>query len=451
MENMGIDRIDVTNKWNWKPGSYDKVKQYIYKRLDLHKKANGMDSLMMRAQDRMNYMNYIQRQVKEMETERNNLKFLGVGRDVDVDEFKDRCKSFVDNIIKQCDNVYKMTNGKVLMTPYVEIDARNSSFYLDVKLTELFLDIYDGYKEGEATKIQSIELAPIHIIFKQSLRHVLNKQRTGFDSCGKYLSTGPKLLFPFIARSYNNDRAYQGTCYDMHHDDVAKAINPVTGYNLLALSVSLMQWAQYYHMKNANPYNQPYLTHLGMPEDFSDAYRNYFDKDSVASTCANNLNQLAASLNLVNTQEKDSMIEKTCANIKCSLTDFCSMARNIKARKEARESDYGAQAESMAGFLGDYLFYEYDGDTDFMQKDIALIIGDEMYFNFNYDNEDLHRQLIVKLYNYFIDMGRFDIYVYDFLENNLIIDKKVIQNSESMTKEQLETVMKTWVESQRGE
>ena len=74
-----------------------------------------------------------------------------------------------------------------------------------------------------------------------------------------------------------------------------------------------------------------------------------------------------------------------------------------------------------------------------------------MYFNFNYDNEDLHRQLIVKLYNYFIDMGRFDIYVYDFLENNLIIDKKVIQNSESMTKEQLETVMKTWVESQRGE
>ena len=451
MQNIGIEKIDVTNKWNWKPGSYDKVKEYIYKRLDLHKKAKGMDSLIMRAQDRMNYMNYIQRQVRDMERERANLKYLGVGRDVDIEEFKETCRVFVDNIIEQCDKVYKMTNGKVIMTPYVEIQDRTSWFYLDVKLTELTLDIYDGYKEGEATKIQSIDLAPIHIIFKQSLRHVLNKQRTEFNSCGRYLSTGPLLLFPFIARGYRHrGQNYQGTCYDMHHDDVRKAMDPVKGHNLLALSVTLMQWAQYYHMKNANPYNQPYLTHLGMPEDFSEAYKNYFDTDSVTGSCGNSLIEFANNLGMSTQFEKDELMEKTCSNIKCSLTETCNLSIGIKQRKELRDKEHGFKSESMAIFLADYLFDAYNGDTDLMQRDISMIIGDEMYFNFNYDNQDLHRQLSVGLYEYFLRDSKFDTYLYQFLEDNKIIDKEIVPEK-AVSKEELETIMKSWAASQGGE
>ena len=131
---FGIETIDVTGKWNWRPGSYDKVKEYIYKRLDLHKKSKSLDNLMTRTHDRMNYMSFIRRQTTEMEYERANLKRLGVGRDVDIDEFKARCKVFVDNIVEQCDKVYKMTNGKVIIVPYVELADRNSWFYLDIKL-----------------------------------------------------------------------------------------------------------------------------------------------------------------------------------------------------------------------------------------------------------------------------------------------------------------------------
>ena len=451
MGNLGIEKIDVTNKWNWKPGSYDKVKEYIYKRLDLHKKAKGMDYLMTRAQDRMNYMNFIQRQVRDMERERANLKYLGVGKDVDIEDFKDTCRIFVDNIIEQCDKVYKMTNSKVIMTPYVELAARDSWFYLDVKLTELTLDIYDGMKNAESTKIQSINLAPIHIIFKQSLRHVLNKQRTEFQSCGRYLSTGPRLLFPFIARGYNRNNDYQGTCFDMHHDDVRKAVNPTIGHNLLALSVTLMQWAQFYHMKNANPYNQPYLTHLGMPEDFSDAYKSYFDRDSVTGSCGSTMIDFANSIGMSTQFEKDELMHKTCRNIKCSLTDVCNLSIGIKQRKDIGESDHSFQSESMAIFLADYIFDKRDGDTDYMQRDISTIIGDEIYFDFNYDNQDLHRQLSVQLYEYFMSNSKFDIYLYQYLESEGIIEAEKKPDTKSMTTEELETVMKSWVESQRGE
>ena len=80
-----IERIDVTKLWNWKPGSYDKIKELINKLLYLNKKSNGIDSLLYRTYDRMNYLGYIKRQANEMERERSKLKHLGVSQDVDID------------------------------------------------------------------------------------------------------------------------------------------------------------------------------------------------------------------------------------------------------------------------------------------------------------------------------------------------------------------------------
>ena len=78
LSHYGLDTVDVTDKWNWKAGSYDKVKEYIYTKLDLHKKARNMDNLLTRTRDKMNYMGYMERQVRNMEQERMNLKYLGV-------------------------------------------------------------------------------------------------------------------------------------------------------------------------------------------------------------------------------------------------------------------------------------------------------------------------------------------------------------------------------------
>ena len=102
----GIEPIDVTSKWNWKPGSYDKIKEYIYKRLELDRKAMSVTRIMERTQDRMNYMTYIRRQAKDMEYEKANLKRLGVGRDVDIDKFKEVCVEFVDKLIDNCQKAF---------------------------------------------------------------------------------------------------------------------------------------------------------------------------------------------------------------------------------------------------------------------------------------------------------------------------------------------------------
>ena len=46
---MGINhQIDVTNKWNWKPGTYDKIKELLYRKLEMHKKSKSVEHLIQR-------------------------------------------------------------------------------------------------------------------------------------------------------------------------------------------------------------------------------------------------------------------------------------------------------------------------------------------------------------------------------------------------------------------
>ena len=58
---------------------------------------------------------------------------------------------------------------------------------------------------------------------------------------------------------------------------------------------------------------------------------------------------------------------------------------------------------------------------------------------------------MMRLYRYFIDVTGFDNYLYQFLENANIIDKEAIPNTKNMSVEELETIMKSWAASQRGE
>ena len=85
-----IEKIDVTPAWNWRPGTYDKFKNYMYNKLELHKRANGLDNLINRTKDKVNYMNYIQQRIARLESERYILKDLGIKKDVDVEEWQEK-------------------------------------------------------------------------------------------------------------------------------------------------------------------------------------------------------------------------------------------------------------------------------------------------------------------------------------------------------------------------
>ena len=133
----GIKPIDVTDKWNWRPGSYDNIREYLSIKLEIDKKCMSMDKLMNRTINKVNYLGFIKRQAEYMEMERATLKRLGVSRDVDMDKFKITCKEFVDTISTQCEKAYDVTNGKVSIVPYVNIDGRDALLYYDITLNGL--------------------------------------------------------------------------------------------------------------------------------------------------------------------------------------------------------------------------------------------------------------------------------------------------------------------------
>jgi hypothetical protein len=438
----GIEPIDVTNKWNWKPGSYDKIKEYMLKKLQLDKKAMSLDKIMLRAQDKMNYTTYVRRQASAIEREKANLKNLGVSKDVDVDKFKERCIEFVNKLVENCQKAHELTQGKVLIVPYVNItDRGNSSLYLDVTLKDLTLSVYDGREV--ATLIQEIPINDIHIVFHMSLRHAINNMHTQVTPNGKYDDGGFQLLHPYISRGRYNSHLYGTVCLDTYFDDVKKAIKQS---DMVKLSVLLLQWAQYYNVKISNPYNQPYMSHLGMPKSFSEEYKAINSTSCVTDLCSSRLNSFATNLSF-NYLENDDFISKSCDKIDCSFKDSCNRNGAIKRRQKVLDSDFGSQAISMSVMIVDYLFDIHSEEDDASYKityAIESIIGNEVQS----DEGSVKENCIHALIWYYANINKFCSYTYNFLEKNSLIN--AVKETSNTNNDEMETIMKTWVESQGG-
>lgn len=446
MSHYDVKPVDVTDKWNWRPGSYDRVREYLAKRLEIDRKCMSMDKLMTRTIDKVNYLGFIKRQAEYMELERATLKRLGVGKDVDIDKFKEKCKEFVDNICSQCEKAYNSTNGKVSIVPYVEIVGRHAKLYYDITLTGLTFSVYDNKK-----CIQEIPLNDIHIVVNQSLRHVINGLRTDVGFIGKYVSKGVDLHFAYIASNYRGSQSHSTVCLDKHHDDICKSIR---SGNLVLTSIQLMQWAQFYNIKRANPYNQPYMSHLGMPEGFSKEYKAVADEKSVADRCSSRLNNYGLKLELYQ-HANDEMINATCNNIGCQIKSICKLNIKVVNRLSTMNSEYGRMVEGLIGTILTYV------PKDELNGVLNLITGDDLPV-WKYKTEDsgiwkddgfetFINEMINRFYNYFMNSKGFCTYTYDFLEKYKIIDKgaiKVTVPKEPLNVEELETIMKQWAETQ---
>lgn len=467
MERKGLDKIDVTPKWNWKPGTYDKVKGYLYRRLWLHKKTNGLDKLLDRTRDRNNYLSYIQRQISEMERERLNLKYLGVSKDVDVEEWKDKTTDFCNNIISECDKVNLATDGKVTIETFIDkIENRSPNIYYDIKLSGLVMGIY-----SDSTLLQDIALNDIHIIYKTSLRHTLSDMRGGTASCiGKYLDSenNYNCMHPFISSSsrYNNNN-YGTVCLDKYSDDFYSAINK---NDLMSASFTLLQWGQYYNIKHANPYNQPHFLHLGAPDELSEEYLSTSDKTSILTHISTSIEKKIAKFN-TSYYEHLSYIAKEFERIGCRWRDESALYNQSILLLDRFESEQWYMNESAIYEVIQSLKERFDNNETIstISKQYELITGDD----FNYwraetsktlDNGDteisydwnelecmLQDGLIKYLINYNKDNEKMEPYLYKwFLSNgfvNEVIEVKVDENNKDT---QMMEIMKQWAESSEG-
>ena len=435
LERVGAPTVDVTAKWNWKAGSYDNVKDYLFNRLDLHKKSRNIANLIERTKDRTNYLSYILRMAQYMERLRADLRQSGVTKDIDINKFKEDCNEFIHNTLYQCDKVATTTNGKVIILPYAHMvsNGKDATLYLDILLRELNLDVYDG--QG-TIKLQSIPLNDIHIICKANLRKVLNKscRSNGFNWKGKYLSeVGMDLRFPYInsigSQNYSR-RTYDSVCLDKHHDSVGNALSK---NNLLTVSMHLMNWAQYYNIKFANPYNQPYESHIGMPKDYSKAYVLSSVQDSGSRKCYHKLTDYFEKSKKFKFLELSDNIFNKCEDIECQWRDACNGYQIIKRRNDIIDSEYGYQAESMIELIIDDIrdrackSVKYDGQI--IKSAIGDLLGYEIIFTSECWNDegividkalDLFRQ---RYYWYLINKKRFDSYLYNYLRANDLIDE----------------------------
>ena len=428
----GNEEIDVTKKWAWKQGHYDRMRNYLLNRLDINKKSKNMSYLIDRTIDRTNYLNYIQIQIRRMETERMELRRESIPYDVNLDEFKEQCIVYTDEIYRQCELANDLSKGKVIIEPYLHINGRQVRIILDILLLGLEMEVYSG--DNSTAKIP---LNDIHIIGQADLRKLLAGNRSNIAFKGKYFSDDISYAFPYIGQDRYSSHSYGTVCLDNFIDDVNKSFND---NNYTALAMNLMQWAQYYSLSYSNPYNQPFRLHYGMPRSFSPAYRISQDSSAVTHKCSRILKYSANEKGIVG-MHQEKYINNKCQAIDCALMDTCNTHKHTVKTIDIYESDTYYEMEGVVGMIYEQM---YSNGMD-VGNEVEVIAG-----VFTPTDTDTYKEDIIDTLMYYLvnDWHNGWNYAYDWLVKQGLF--QAIDKSENMCSEEVETLMKNWVESQRS-
>ena len=437
-----IKPIEVTPKWNWKPGSYDKMKEYMYKTLHFHKRSTNMERLVNKIRDRHYYTGRMVQLTHHLETERANLKRLGVSMNVDLDKFKEQCNEFVNKILTECSKIPQLTNNQVSITPCIYL-TNNSNvdtlFYLDIKLKGLSLSVYENN-----SLLQDIPMEDIHIIIHEPLRKKVNGSAYTIKAIGKYKSAY-NLMHPYISTRGIDNSAYGTVCLDNHFEDVQNACRE---NNYVKLSMCLINWAQYYNIKQSNPYNQPYRTHIGLPENFSKAYKAIQDIKSIQTTCSN------AIKHVVKKEYTDYITQiksekSICDKYNCSIAETCFASKNTNRILNFIDSDKAYEIEGMVGFLVEYMFKYCENNVTSISYYVRDVIGNCNECIEYADIDEFKTEIIHNMYKYYIKVGGFDSYLYNYLDkHNMLIKEEVKPAVPADINEEMKMIMKTWANAQ---
>ena len=345
----GAEPIDVTPAWNWRPGTYDKFKHYLNRKLDLHKRSSGLDNLINRTYDRLQYMTYIKNRINTLEAERHDLKQLGIKRDVDVVEWQEKVNAFIEEMLCKCNDVYEKTDGRVKISLFVgELNDRNPFIYYDIYLSNLELTVFSG-----DTQIEKFPINDIIIKYNTSLRHKVSGLRSDVQTYGMSTRTyeNPLSLHPYISNNnrYGNvhNRNYGNVCLDTFNDTFHKAMR---NNKLDVAAFTLLQWASYYSLTHSNPYNQPYQCHVGAPKSMNDKYIATQSKSSILLHLDRTVRHTANGHNgHLNYYEKQQFILDMYSEYDCRFTGESVIYKQTIARKIVLDDDSWCINESAIG------------------------------------------------------------------------------------------------------
>ena len=434
---QGIEsQIDVTNKWSWKRGSYDIMKDYLTNKLELNKKAMSMSKIIERAQHNASFLGYMRNKSYELESERRKLINMGIPRDVDTDKFQSMCIDMAEKIENACNNANNIIEN-VNLKPYIGLnECDNIILYLDIMLTGLNMSIVQ-----DSTVVETNKLAPINIIVSVDFRKLLNNQRYDVNFKGKYMDKYH--MFPYL-NSETYYRNWGNVCLDKHHDDFVKAFRKL---DFISMSMILMQWSQYYNVGYSNPYSQPYLTHYGMPKDKSQSYKQLFVACTVQSTCQTTQRKMTQDSSGI---DRIVSSKKLCQDIECQYIGNCEFYeiynRKINLYNKHR-------------YLGDAIYMKlanYVTDNDFDQQTISNMFESitGQYISYTTDEGILSKEEYLnswydKFMMYFATTyeKNANSYLYDYLVNNGLLEKAEVK-TENIDTDNIKQQMMAWAASE---
>ena len=380
------ETIDVTDKWNWKPGTYPKIDKMLLKRLNFDKKSSGIANRISKIRERANYLNYILRNAHELETQKHRLKLSGLTKNVDICEFQSKATDLVSRINTQCDLAYDMSEGRVSIKPYISSNftSRQTPIYLDIKLSELTMSIYSGDKS-----IQEIPLSPIHLIFNYSFRHYINNISTNWKITGQY--GDDNIRFPYISsrgRYSQTDNGFGTVCLDKYNEDIKKSFINV---DYIQMAMHLMNWAQYYSVNHSNPYNNLKFLHYGLPKGYSKEYRATLS--SAEGDCSNRI------LNITDSKVYPSYFDELedkmtiCNDIECQLKESCNFFKmnNHQLSYSINKEDEHYQIESMVGYIVEHIYSLDESSRDYLMDNSI---------NYRYTSRTTEEEIIKYLFRY---------------------------------------------------
>ena len=360
------NEIGYTDKWNWKPGTYNKIEKYAIRKLQIEKKARNISHLLDRTRDNARYMNYFATKARTMEEERARLKRLGISPTDNLDAFIEKMNILPTELNDKCNLVNQTMQGKVVMDALVSI--RKKTLYLFANLNNLELNVYQENKI-----IQKIPLNSISIIFAIPLRPYLNQQvnkkntnRLQISLKGVYHNDGYLNSYPYISYQRNGDgtgtseNSYWGNvCFDRYLNEINKCI---IDNKYLELSQVLLQWAQYYSTVHSQPYNPLYKLVTGAPKWMTKEYIAIAGETNMASFCMTNLDSETHNKALEG-YERDDYINNHCESIDCQIKEYCSEYKAQQIVKDRLNTELSVMCESAIGMLLEFIEDVHQNDN----------------------------------------------------------------------------------------
>ena len=348
-----VGQIEITDKWNWKPGTYDKIDKMIRRKLCNH--SGNIFKRLEKTRTNSNYLGYVIAQAKRLEEAKYTMKNSGLTRNVNIEDFQDISNQLVKTLNSQADLAYDMSDGCVQIQTFIRNDFKNRTnpIYVSIKMDNLTMSVFDGTK-----CIQEIPLLPLHVIINYPLRHYINKLNTNWSLRGTYNNNDNHLFsFPYIShqnsRNYRQGDMYGTVCLDKYNDNIKDSF---LNRDFIQMSMHLMNWAQYYSIKHANPYNNPKFLHIGIPKSYSKEYKATLS--SVKSSCADRLTHRVRPEGHYLLNLKDRYVDdiSECNKIECQLKTSCDfhMTRYFRIKAENELSDNYCMMEAMVGYIIEY-------------------------------------------------------------------------------------------------